>query len=233
MFAPDGGLQGDCGSADGTDMAIKVVIADDHSLVRQGLRRYLEMAGDIDVVGEASNGREAISLMENGAGEPDIVLLDIRMPEMDGLEAARRIRQRHPAVGVIMLTAYDDRQFVVEAVRAGARGYVLKARDAEHLIQTVRLVAGGNMVIDPQLVVALADELSQSKERDRKAETLTAREVEVLQLLAFGHTNKDIADKLFISPDTVKTHLEHIFATLGASHRTAAVAEALRRHLIE
>jgi len=132
-----------------------------------------------------------------------------------------------------MLTAYDDRQFVVEAVRAGARGYVLKARDAEHLIQTVRLVAGGNMVIDPQLVVALADELSQSKERDRKAETLTAREIEVLQLLAFGHTNKDIAEQLFISPDTVKTHLEHIFEKLGASDRTAAVAEALRRHLIE
>jgi NarL family two-component system response regulator LiaR len=214
-------------------MAISVVIADDHSLVRQGLRRYLEMAGDIQVVGEASNGREALSLMENGGGEPDIVLLDIRMPEMDGLEAARKIKQEHPAVGVIMLTAYDDRQFVVEAVRAGARGYVLKARDAEHLIQTVRLVAGGNMVIDPQLVVALADELSVAKDRDRKAETLTAREVEVLQLLAFGHTNKDIADRLFISPDTVKTHLEHIFEKLGASDRTAAVAEALRRRLIE
>src|SRR6266540_1035944 len=208
-------------------MAIKVVIADDHSLVRQGLRRYLEMAGDIQVVGEASNGREVLGLMENGGGQPDIVLLDIRMPEMDGLEAARKIKELHPGVGVIMLTAYDDRQFVVEAVRSGARGYVLKARDAEHLIQTVRLVAGGNMVIDPQLVVALA------KERDRKAETLTAREIEVLQLLAFGHTNRDIAERLYISPDTVKTHLEHIFEKLGASDRTAAVAEALRRRLIE
>ena len=192
-------------------MTIKVIIADDHSLVRQGLRRYLEMAGDIDVVGEAANGFEVLKLMENGEGIPDVALLDIRMPEMDGLEAARRIRQVHPDVGVIMLTAYDDRQFVVEAVRAGARGYVLKARDAEHLIQTVRLVAGG----------------------DRKAETLTAREVEVLQLLAFGHTNKDIAEQLYISPDTVKTHLEHIFEKLGTSDRTAAVAEALRRRLIE
>jgi two-component system response regulator DegU len=214
-------------------MAITVLIADDHSLVRQGLRRYLEMAGDIEVIGEASTGEEVLSLMSNGSGVPDIVLLDIRMPEMDGLEAARRIQHDHPSVGVVMLTAYDDRQFVVEAVRAGARGYVLKARDAEHLIQTVRLVAGGNMVIDPQLVVALAEELSQTKERNRKAETLTAREVEVLQLLAFGHTNKDIAEQLFISPDTVKTHLEHIFEKLGASDRTAAVAEALRRHLIE
>src|SRR6266567_2334886 len=215
------------------DMAIKVVIADDHSLVRQGLRRYLEMGGDIEVVGEASNGREVLAILDNGTGEPDVVLLDIRMPEMDGLEAARRIKQSHPSIGVIMLTAYDDRQFVVEAVRAGARGYVLKARDAEHLIQTVRLVAGGNMVIDPQLVVALAEELQDAKDRDRKAETLTAREVEVLQLLAFGHTNKDIAAQLFISADTVKTHLEHIFEKLGTSDRTAAVAEALRRRLIE
>jgi DNA-binding NarL/FixJ family response regulator len=214
-------------------MSISVVIADDHSLVRQGLRRYLEMAGDIDVLGEASNGTEVLRMIENGTGEPDIVLLDIRMPEMDGLETARRIRVRHPNIGIIILTAYDDRQFVVEAVRAGARGYVLKARDAEHLIQTVRLVAGGNMVIDPQLVVALAEELSSAGSRDRKAETLTAREIEVLQLLAFGHTNKDIAEQLFISPDTVKTHLEHIFEKLGISDRTAAVAEALRRHLIE
>jgi len=214
-------------------MPISVVIADDHSLVRQGLRRYLEMAGDIEVLGEAANGAEVLRMIENGTGEPDIVLLDIRMPEMDGLETARRIRVRHPNVGIIILTAYDDRQFVVEAVRAGARGYVLKARDAEHLIQTVRLVAGGNMVIDPQLVVALAEELSAANERDRKAETLTAREIEVLQLLAFGHTNKDIAEQLFISPDTVKTHLEHIFEKLGTSDRTAAVAEALRRRLIE
>jgi DNA-binding NarL/FixJ family response regulator len=214
-------------------MAIKVLIADDHSLVRQGLRRYLESAGDIEVVGEASNGAEALALMSDGAGDADVVLLDIRMPEMDGLETARRIHEDHPRVGVVMLTAYDDRQFVVEAVRAGARGYVLKARDAEHLVQTVRLVAGGNMVIDPQLVMALADELSHTKERDRKADTLTAREIEVLQLLAFGHTNRDIAGRLFISPDTVKTHLEHIFEKLGASDRTAAVAEALRRQIIE
>jgi two-component system, NarL family, response regulator DegU len=216
---------------EGRGVSIRVLIADDHSLVRQGLRRYLDMAEDIDVVGEASNGEEALAMVEKE--QPDIVLLDIRMPGVDGLEAARMIRERYPKVGAIMLTAYDDRQFVVEAVRAGARGYVLKARDAEHLIQTVRLVAGGNMVIDPQLVVALAEELSQAKERDRKAETLTAREIEVLQLLAFGHTNRDIAEKLFISPDTVKTHLEHIFEKLGASDRTAAVAEALRRRLIE
>ncbi len=217
--------------ADEGDKTVRVAIADDHSLVRQGLRRYLETAEGIEVVGEAANGRELLEVVDQTS--PQIALVDIRMPEMDGLEAAREIRANHPEVNVIMLSAYDDRQFVVEAVRAGARGYVLKARDAEHLIQTVRLVASGNMVIDPQLVVALAEELSDAKERDRKADTLTAREIEVLQLLAFGHTNKDIAEKLFISPDTVKTHLEHIFEKLGASDRTAAVAEALRRRLIE
>src|SRR5881409_594127 len=128
-------------------VSIRVAIADDHSLVRQGLRRYLDMADGIEVIGEASNGQELVDLVDQQ--NPDIALVDIRMPEMDGLEAARLIRDRFPKVGVIMLTAYDDRQFVVEAVRSGARGYVLKARDAEHLIQTVRLVAGGNMVIDP------------------------------------------------------------------------------------
>ena len=212
-------------------MAIKVVIADDHSLVRQGLRRYLELAGDIEIVGEASTGAEVIAEVERQT--PDVALLDIRMPDMDGLEAAATIGGKFPDVGVIMLTAYDDRQFVVDAVRAGAKGYVLKARDAEHLTQTVRLVAAGNLVIDPNLVVVLADELSTAKERDRKAEMLTGREVEILQLLAMGHTNRDIAGKLFISPDTVKTHLEHIYQKLGATDRTAAVAEAMRRRLIE
>jgi DNA-binding NarL/FixJ family response regulator len=212
-------------------VTIRVSIADDHSLVRQGLRRYLETADDIEVVGEASNGREAVVLAERT--KPDVAIVDIRMPDMDGIEAARAIRDKVPDTRVVILTAYDERHFVVEAVRAGARGYVLKTREAEQLIQTVRLVAEGNMVIDPQLVVAVADELSAAKERDRSAETLTERELEVLQLLAFGHTNRDIGQKLFISPDTVKTHLEHIFQKLGANDRTAAVAEALRRRLIE
>jgi DNA-binding NarL/FixJ family response regulator len=212
-------------------VAIRVVIADDHSLVRQGLRRYLEMAGDIEIVGEAATGTEVIAEVERV--QPDIVLLDVRMPDMNGLEAAAAISSRFPDIGIVMLTAYDDRQLVVDAVKAGARGYVLKAREAEHLTQTVRLVAAGNLVIDPNLVVVLADELSSARERDRRAETLTGREIEIIQLLAFGHTNRDIAGKLYISPDTVKTHLEHIYQKLGATDRTAAVAEAMRRRLIE
>ena len=206
----------------------RVLVVDDSAINRTAFQAVLERDFSVTL---AESGSQAIERCRTE--EFAVIVLDVRMPEMDGLEAARKIRETHPKTGVIMLTAYDDRQFVVEAVRSGARGYVLKARDAEHLIQTVRLVAGGNMVIDPQLVVALAEELSQAKERDRRAETLTAREIEVLQLLAFGHTNRDIAERLYISPDTVKTHLEHIFEKLGASDRTAAVAEALRRRLIE
>ena len=214
-------------------MTIKVIIADDHTLVRQGIRQYLETEPDIEVVGEASNGHEVLALLEKGEVRPDVALVDLRMPGRAGVDTARAVRERFPEVEVVMLSAYDERQFVVEAVRAGARGYVLKTRDAADLIQTVRLVAGGNLVIDPQLVVAQADELTQVKERNRKAQTLTARELEVLQLLAFGRSNKDIAELLDLSPDTVKTHLTHIFEKLGASDRTAAVAEALRRHLIK
>jgi DNA-binding NarL/FixJ family response regulator len=210
---------------------INVVLTDDHSLVRQGLRRYLEDADGIEVLGEASTGTEAISLV--GEVRPDVAILDIRMPEMDGIQAAREITEAHPDTRVIMLTAHDDRRLMVEAVRAGARGYVLKARDADHLVRSVRLVAEGNLVIDPDLVSVLAEELSEAKERDRRAETLTDRELEILQLLAFGYTNRDIGERLYISPDTVKTHLEHVYQKLGTSDRTAAVAEAFRRRLIE
>jgi DNA-binding NarL/FixJ family response regulator len=212
-------------------MALRVALGDDHTLVRQGLRRYLDGAEGIDVVGEAATGSDMLRVVKET--EPDLVVLDIRMPEMDGIEAAREIRAHAPETQVVMLTAYDDRHFVVEAVRAGARGYVLKTRDAEHLVQAVRLAAAGNMVIDPELVVALADELSTAGERDRSVLALTPRELEVLQLLAFGYTNRDIGRRLFISPDTVKTHLEHIYQKLGANDRTAAVAEAMRRQLIE
>jgi DNA-binding NarL/FixJ family response regulator len=210
---------------------IKVVLGDDHTLVREGLRRAIDETDDLEFAGEGATGEEIV-LVADETG-PDIVVLDIRMPGMDGIEAARRITSEHPGTGVVMLTAYDDRHFVVEAVRAGARGYVLKTRDADHLLQAVRLVAEGNMVIDPDLVVTLAEELSSAKDGGRPAQGLTERELEILQLLAFGYTNRDIGSRLFISPDTVKTHLEHIYQKLGASDRTAAVAEAMRRRLIE
>ena len=212
-------------------MAIRVVLGDDHTLVRQGLRRTLEQTGDIEPVGEAATGTEIIRVVKET--EPDIAVLDIRMPEMDGIQAAREISAHHPETGVVMLTAFDDRHSVVEAVRAGARGYVLKTRDAAQLVDTIRLVADGNLVIDPDVVVALSDELVTAKQEERAADTLTDRELQILQLVAFGYTNRDVGQRLFISPDTVKTHLEHIYQKLGATDRTAAVAEAMRRRLIE
>jgi DNA-binding NarL/FixJ family response regulator len=213
---------------------IKLLIADDHGLVRQSLRQYLEMEGDIEVVGEASGGDEVLDLLNDSSTvHPDVVVLDTRMPEKDGLETARQIRDTHSDVGVVMLSAYDDPQFVTEALRAGARAYVLKNKDVEYLIETVRLVAEGRIVIDPELAPAIAEGLSTGKGGHRKSDTLTAREMEVLQLLAFGHTNKDIAERLGISAETVKAHLEHVFEKLEVSDRAAAVATAFRRGLIE
>jgi DNA-binding NarL/FixJ family response regulator len=213
-------------------MGITVMIADDHALVRQSLRTYLEAAEDIQVVGEASTGREILDLI-SAQGPPDVAVLDVRMPEMDGLQAARRISEEFPTVAVMMLSAHDDRDFVVEAVRAGAKGYLLKTRDAGQLLEGLRLVAGGGMAIDPDVVAALAEEISRSKEPASPTVRLSARDIEVLQLIAFGHTTTEIACELGTTPATVKAHVERIFAKLRASDRTSAVAEGLRRRLID
>lgn len=212
-------------------MPVTVVIADDHQLVRQGLRRYLETAKDIRVVGEASGGHEAVHVV--GELKPDVVVLDVRMDDLNGIEATKLIRENSPETGVVILTGHEEDRVVLEAVRAGARGYVLKARDAEHLVNTVRLVAGGNMVIDPDAAGAVADQLDDEGGRHGTLGDLTKRELEVLRFLAMGHTNRQIAEQLFISPDTVKTHLEHIYQKLGTPDRTAAVAEAMRRQIID
>lgn len=212
-------------------MPVTVVIADDHQLVRQGLRRYLETAEDISVVGEASGGHEAVQIVREL--KPDVVVLDVRMDDLDGIEATKQIREHTPETAVVILTGHEEDGVVLEAMRAGARGYVLKARDAEHLVSTVRLVANGNMVIDPDAAGAVADQLDGERGRQRGLGDLTKRELEVLRFLAMGHTNRQIAEKLFISPDTVKTHLEHIYQKLGTPDRTAAVAEAMRRQIIE
>ena len=211
-------------------MTIKVAIADDHSLVRQGLRRYLDMADGIEVVGEASNGKELLELVSKE--QPDIA--DRHPDAGDGRPGGRAGDQRQPRHG--------RRDHAHRLRRPAVRGRGRARRRARLRPEGTRRRAPdpdgparrrGEHGDRPQLVVALAEELSTAKERDRRAETLTAREIEVLQLLAFGHTNRDIAERLYISPDTVKTHLEHIFEKLGASDRTAAVAEALRRRLIE
>ena len=217
-------------------MTIKVVIADDHPLVREGLHRYLDEEEDIRVVGEASDGVELLQVIESSESPPDIILLDVNMPGMDGLEAAKEIRRRHPhpEAELVMLSAFDDRELVVESVRAGARGYLLKTGDTEQVIRTTRLVASGTMVIDPQLIPMLVDELIPGEVTAMRSAmpTLTSRETEVLQLAAYGQANREIAERLSISPDAVKKHLEHIFQKLSVHDRTEAVAVALREGLV-
>lgn len=207
---------------------IRVGVADDHPFAREGLVQLLRTADDVVVVGEAADGREVLDLVE-AEEEPDVVLLDVRMPGMDGLEVARRLSREHPGVKVILLSAYDDPRQMVEAVRAGARGYALKDVDGDELLDMVRVVANGGMVIDLTLVERLAGQGFD----EPSPEALAEDELRILRLLAAGRTNPEIAEELGMTTRSVRYQLDRIFRKLGASDRTAAVAEALRRHLIE
>ena len=207
---------------------IRVGVADDHPFAREGLVQLLRTAGDVVVVGEAADGRQVLDLVEGGE-EPDVVLVDVRMPSLDGFEVARRMAREHPEVKVILLSAYDDPRQMVEAVRAGARGYVLKDVDGEELLDMVRVVAQGGMVIDLALVERLAGEALSKSPPD----ALTEEEIRILRLLADGRTNPELAEELGVSTRAVRYQLDRIFRKLGAHDRTAAVAEALRRHLID
>ncbi|HXF35846.1 MAG TPA: response regulator transcription factor [Actinomycetota bacterium] len=207
---------------------IRVGVADDHPFAREGLVQLLRTAGDVVVVGEAADGRQVLDLVETGQ-EPDVVLVDVRMPGLDGFEVARRITREHPEVKVILLSAYDDPRQMVEAVRAGARGYVLKDVDGEELLDMVRVVAQGGMVVDLALVERLAGEAISKSPPD----ALTDEEIRILRLLADGRTNPELAEELGVSTRAVRYQLDRIFRKLGAHDRTAAVAEALRRHLID
>lgn len=197
----------------------------------------MESEPDIEVVDEATDGQDVLDRIDGADPPPDIALVDVRMPAMDGVEATRRICRRHPDVRVIALSAFSDPEYALNVIRAGARGYVLKARDASHIIQAIRLAAAGSMVIDQEVAPAIMQWLHHSpnglRSPDGPADALSEREFDVLQLLPSGRTNKEIATKLTLSPETVKDHLERIFRKLGATDRTAAVAEAMRRGLIE
>ncbi len=217
-------------------MAIKVLIADDHSLVRQGLRRYLETAADIEVVGEASNGEEVLRLLANGAGEADVVLLDIRMPKMPGIEACQAIKDIVPSAKIIMLTVSDEEADLYEAVKSGASGYLLKDSSIDEVAQAVRLVVDGQSLISPSMAVKLIDEFKQMSrpERDQVSGLrLTERELEVLRLVAKGLNNREIARQLFISENTVKNHVRNILEKLQLHSRMEAVMFAVKEKLLE
>jgi len=203
---------------------ITCLIVDDHEVVREGLRLSLSRAPHIRVIGEASDGEQAIGLVERR--RPDVVVMDVRMPGMDGLEATKQITEKVPETAVLIFTAFSERSLLARGLDSGAKGYILKEAPHETLLRAVERVARGEGYVDPALMPAFLAGKDQ-------AEMLTAREREILQLLADGMSNADVASKLFISQETVKSHVRHILTKLEADTRTQAVAIALRESIID
>lgn len=208
----------------GTSEKIKVLLADDHHMVRAGIRELLEGAGDLQVVAEAGDGEEAQALIQKF--KPDVAVLDIQMPKVSGIEVTRWVRSTQPGVGVLILTAYDDDPYVMAVLQAGANGYILKTAQADELVQAVRDVHEGKSALDPAITRKLMSNLFKSSEQ-LAVEALTERELDVLRLAARGFTNKAIGVQLGISNRTVQGHLAHIFAKLQAASRTEAVMRAV------
>ncbi len=203
---------------------IRALLADDHIMVREGIRQLLESARDIEIVAEAGDGEEARLLIREL--KPDVAVLDIQMPKASGIEVTRWVRAHLPEVGVLILTAYDDDPYVMAVLQAGANGYVLKTATTEDLIQAVRDVHEGKSALDASITKRLMSNLFRRQER-RTVEPLTDRELDVLRLAAKGYTNKAIGMQLSISDRTVQGHLAHIFAKMQASSRTEAVMRAV------
>ena len=204
---------------------IRLIIADDHPIVRTGLQGMLAGQPDLELVGEATTGVEAVALTEELG--PDVVLMDLRMPEMDGVAAVAQIKVRQPETQILVLTTYDTDADILRAVEAGATGYLLKDVPREELYRAIRAAARGETVLSPTVATRLVGQMRSPAE-----ESLTTREIEVLALVARGASNKEVARQLHISESTVKTHLIHIFGKLGVADRTAAVTTALRQNIL-
>lgn len=202
--------------------AISVLVVDDHALHRDGTRQILGQYPDLEVLGDAESGEVALAMVNQLS--PDVVLMDIRLPGINGIEATRRIRQHHPDVRVLIVSAYDDAEYVRGAVDAGAAGYLSKAAPGRKLVEAIRAVAAGSTVLEPSLLDALLG---------RPTTQLTSRELAVLQLLVEGMHNKEIATRLRISARTVERHLDSIYAKLGAGSRTDAVVRAISARLVQ
>jgi len=218
----------------------RIVIIDDHGFVRDGIKLMLSGERDFQIVGEAANGREALELCSRV--RPELALMDLRMPEMDGLAATRAIKQQFPDISVLVLTMHENQDYLLGAIRAGAAGYVLKDAPQHELATVIRRVLKGEVILDRELATELlqrlaneAPEPADTPSEPKRAELpqpLTPRELEVLELLALGKTNRDIAQSFVISVGTVKNHVEHIIAKLEVSDRTQAVVRALTLGLI-
>lgn len=211
---------------------IRVLIADDHAIVREGLRTILGFQEGVEVVGEASDGQEAVDLAQELLA--DVVLMDIRMSKLDGVEATRRIKAQNPQIGVIVLTNYDDDRYVFEGIEAGASGYLLKDIGADDLSEAIHRVARGESLMAPSVLRKVLDEFAhRAEERELPHEGLTPRELEVLQALARGLKNEEIAKELFITEKTVKSHLGSIFGKLGVNDRSQAILYAIKHKLVD
>jgi len=206
--------------------AIRVLIADDHSIVREGVRAVLGSEPDIEVVGEAITGKEAVERATEV--RPDVILMDIQMPDLNGIEATRRILEVNPDIGVVVLTMFEDDDSVFSAMRAGARGYVLKGAHPAEILKVLRAVASGEAHFGPEIAKHLMDFFSEPKPASPEDifPALSAREVEILDLIAQGHSNAKIAARLFLSPKTVGNHISHIFTKLQVADRAHAIIRA-------
>ena len=208
---------------------IKVLIADDHAVVREGTRRILEQEPDMQVVGEAGDGEEAVNLATNL--KPDVAIIDIAMPKLDGIEATKRIKAASPSINVLILSAYDDDQFIFSLLEAGAAGYLLKSIRSRELIDAIRAVYSGESVLHPSIARKVLNRFvstSGKPDGQEPSGVLSDREMEVLKLAAKGLSNQDIAEKLCLSIRTVQGHLGHIFNKLQVGSRTEAVVRALK-----
>ncbi len=215
-------------------MPITILLVDDQTLIRQGIQTLLNLEPNLLVVGTATNGREALDAVERL--RPDVVLMDVRMPVMDGVAATRELSARFPEVGVIILTTFDDDEYLFEGLKAGARGYLLKDISSDEMAQAVRAVAAGQALIQPSIARKVVAEFSRMASAPHMphglAEPLTEREREVLRALAAGRSNREIADQLVITEGTVKNHVSNILAKLDVRDRTQAVLRAQSLRLI-
>ncbi len=209
---------------------IKILVVDDHAIMRDGIHALLELHNDIEIVGEASDGKEAVEK----AGElmPDVVVMDIAMPVMDGLEATRRIRKKSPKVKVLVLTQHDNKEYVLSAVKAGAVGYVPKKALGSELVSAIYALHKGDSFLYPTAAAALIDDYRQQAEGKEAYDRLTAREREILKLIADGHTSRELADMLFISLKTVLGHRTKIMEKLDIHNRTELIKFAIRKGLV-
>ena len=212
---------------------IKILIADDHLIIRQGLRLILETETDFEIVGEASDGAEAVSLCKKL--KPNVVLMDLRMPNMDGLTAIEKLRDEQPEVAVIILTTFNEDELMLRGLQAGARGYLLKDTDRSTLFATIRAAARGETLLKPEIMARVLSQANAPKTKSKSDSTfnLTDREQEVLESVARGERSKEVAAHLGISERTVKAHLASIYSKLGVDSRAAAIAVAAQKGLLK